>query len=661
MPHPICLNSGEVSRGKRRSMCSDLSSFSNGTGWLPNFMCGICGFLYLDGAPVQESVIRDMSSVLRHRGPDEDGFYVGQGVALGHRRLSIIDLSSGQQPLANEDRKVWISFNGEIYNYLELQSELRASHTLRTRSDTETIVHLYESYPDRFVEKLRGMFALAIWDERLRTMILARDRVGKKPLYYYLDREKLVFASEIKAILRHPGLDLKVDDQSVSDYVSLGYIPAPKSIYRSIRKVKPGHYLRVRAGKVEEIEYWDLHFDEGARRSEESWREQLLQEFRTAVEIRLMSEVPLGAFLSGGLDSSGVVAMMSKILDQPVKTATIGFDDKRFDESEFGRHVSKHLRTDHHERIVTPDKIDTVEKLAWHFDEPFADSSALPTYFVSQVAREKVTVVLSGDGGDENFAGYRRYFMDLQEDRTRNLLPLGLRRTVFGPLARIYPKLDWAPRFLRAKTTFQSLASDHVEGYFDTVSTFRRYEKSLILSDDLKNELRGYDTTNIFRDYYQAANASDPLSRIQYLDIKTYLTDDILTKVDRASMANSLEVRCPFLDHKFMELIASMPSDLKLRGMTGKYVFKKALETELPNEIVNRTKMGFGVPLASWFRNGVRDYAREYILGRQDPYLSTAFVSKIWDQHQSGARDRSGHLWNVLMLRLWLERYPHSQ
>jgi len=623
-------------------------------------MCGISGFMYFDGAPVQESVIREMSSVLKHRGPDEDGVYIGSGAALGHRRLSIIDLGSGQQPLSNEDRTIWISFNGEIYNYRELQNELKASHTFRTRSDTETIVHLYESYPKTFVEKLRGMFAFALWDERKRTMILARDRLGKKPLYYYADHQKVIFASEIKSILRHPALDLKIDEHAVSDYVSLGYIPAPKSIYRSIRKIPPGYYLRVRPARIEAVQYWDLHFNELRQRSEEEWRQRLLDEFRTAVEIRLMSEVPLGAFLSGGVDSSGVVAMMSKILSQPVKTATIGFQEKHYDESEFGRQVSRHLGTDHYDRVVTPEKIDTIEKLAWIYDEPFSDSSALPTYFVSQVARERVTVALSGDGGDENFAGYERYLMDQQENRVRSLLPLGFRRTLFGPLATIYPKLDWAPRFLRGKTTFQSLASDHVEGYFDSVSTFRRYEKSQILSPDLKSSLGGYDTTDIFRDYYRNADTPDALSRIQYLDIKTYLTDDILTKVDRASMAHSLEVRCPLLDHNFMELVASIPSDFKLRGMTGKYVFKKALEAELPRNILNRAKMGFAVPLASWFRNGIHDYARQFLPERSDPYLSSSFVRKMWNQHQTGTRDRSGQLWNVLMFRLWLEKYHHA-
>ncbi|PWT94296.1 MAG: asparagine synthase (glutamine-hydrolyzing) [Acidobacteria bacterium] len=614
--------------------------------------------MYFDGAPVQESLVREMSDVLRHRGPDEGGVHLNQWGALGHRRLSIIDLSSGQQPLSNEDGSIWITFNGEIYNYEQLKHGLKHSHSFRTRSDTETIVHLYESYPDTFVERLRGMFAFALWDEPHHTIILARDRVGKKPLYYYLDREKLVFASEIKSILCHPQLNLRIDHQAVSDYLSLGYVPAPKSIYQSIRKVRPGHYVRVQPGRITEVKYWDLNFQESAPRSETQWRELLLDEFKTAVDMRLMSEVPLGAFLSGGLDSSGVVAMMRKSLNHPVKTATIGFNEKRFDESAFSRQVSRHLDTEHHERVVTPDKIVTIQKLAWHYDEPFADSSALPTYFVSQVARERVTVALSGDGGDENFAGYNRYIMDREENRARRFFPLFIRKPIFAPLGFFYPKMDWAPQFLRAKTTFQSLAVDHAEGYFESVSTFREYEKRLILSGDLKQRLAGYRSSDLFREYYLKANTTDPLSRIQYVDVKTYLTDDILTKVDRASMANSLEVRCPLLDHHLMELAASMPSGLKLRGTTSKYILKKALANELPTDIVHRTKMGFGVPLADWFQNGIRDYARTYILERRDPYLSDSFVAKMWRQHQSGYRDRSTQLWNVLMFRLWLDQFP---
>ena len=620
-------------------------------------MCGISGFMYFDGAPVDEGIIRAMSDVQQHRGPDQSGVYLGSGVALGHRRLSIIDLSSGKQPLANENGTVWISFNGEIYNYMDLRRKLEGSHQFLTRSDTETIVHLYESYPSTFVSQLRGMFAFALWDANNRTMVLARDRVGKKPLYYYLDDQKLVFASEIKSILQHPALKLDVDELAVSDYLSLGYIPAPKSIYRSIRKVRPGHYLIVKPGRVEEVEYWDLSFREGEARSEQQWRDELLEQFQTSVNIRLMSEVPLGGFLSGGIDSSGVVAMMTKLVNHPVKTATIGFEEETFDESKFARQVSDHLKTEHHERIVTPEKIATIEKLSWHYDEPFADSSALPTYFVSQVAREKVTVALSGDGGDESFAGYSRYYMDMQENRMRRVLPLNGRRILFGPLAMMYPKMDWAPRFLRAKTTFQSLTFDPVEGYFETMSTFRRSDKPRIISKDFQRRLGNYDTADIFRDYYGRAGTDDPLSRIQYLDVKTYLTDDILTKVDRASMANSLEVRCPLLDHKLMELVASMPSRLKLKGAVGKYIFKKAMEQQLPKNIIYRNKMGFAIPLANWFRNGIRDYARAHILEREDPYLSSSFIKKIWNQHQTGYRDRSSQLWNILMFRLWLNRH----
>ncbi len=619
-------------------------------------MCGISGLLYFDDRPVDPQVVREMADVQFHRGPDESGIYVGKRVGFGHRRLSIIDLSSGKQPLSNEDGSVWICFNGEIYNYAQLNREL-TSHRFRTHSDTETIVHLYEERPDSFISELRGMFAFGLWDESRQTLLLARDRVGKKPLFYYLDDEKLVFASEIKSILRHPGLQLDIDDRAVSDYCSLGYIPAPKSIYRQIRKVLPGHYLKVSNGSVREIPYWDLAFTDTGNYSEQQWAEMFLAEFKTAVQIRLMSEVPLGAFLSGGLDSSAVVAVMSELLKEPVRTATIGFHEDAFDESQYGRQVARHLGTDHYERVVTPDKIQSIEKLVWHYDEPFSDSSALPTYFVSQVAREKVTVCLSGDGGDENFGGYRRYYFDYQENKLRSVLPLAVRKAFFGPLGRVYPKLDWAPRFLRAKSTLQSLACDPVEGYFETMSTFRSHDKRMILSEELKSRLRDYQTLDVFRLHYNRAGTTDPLSRIQYLDIKTYLTDDILVKVDRASMANSLEVRCPLLDHKVMELVASMPSALKLKGHSGKYLFKKAMESKLPNEIIHRTKMGFGVPLASWFRNGIRDYARQQLIERHDPYLSSRTVRQIWDQHQSGVRDRSSQLWNILMFRLWLSRF----
>lgn len=623
-------------------------------------MCGICGFIYFDDRPVQEDIVRSMSDSQKHRGPDESGTHLEPHIALGHRRLSIIDLTSGQQPLSNEDGTIWIVLNGEIYNYQDLNTRLAANHTFRTRSDTETIVHLYESYPNDFVEQLRGMFAFALWDRARQTLLLARDRLGKKPLYYYVDEEKLVFGSELKSILRHPDLRLEADEQALSDYFSLGYIPAPKSIFRRIRKIRPGHFLRVKNGAVQELKYWDLALHEENGKTEQQWLDLLTAELRDAVKGRLMSEVPLGAFLSGGVDSSAVVALMSTLMDQPVKTATIGFSEDAFDESRYARQVSEHLHTDHYHKVVTPDTIRTIEKLSWHYDEPFADSSALPTFYVSQVAREKVTVALSGDGGDENFAGYRRYYFDLQENRLRKILPLSVRRMLFSPLALVYPKLDWAPRFLRAKSTFQSLAHDPVEGYFESASIFRKHDKPLLLSSDLKRQLSGYESSGVFRDHYDHAGTSDPLSRIQYLDIKCYLTDDILAKVDRASMANSLEVRCPLLDHKVVELAAKIPPALKLKGMIGKYIFKRAMEPFLPREIIYRKKMGFAVPLAEWFRNGIREYAAAEIIGREDPYLDSSFIRKIWEQHQSGVRDRSSQLWTVLMFRLWHKNFSRS-
>lgn len=625
------------------------------------FMCGICGFIYFDERPVDTELAVRMSDMQEHRGPDQSGVHTGPGFALAHRRLSIIDLASGKQPLSNEDGTVWITYNGEIYNYEDLNQRLGDRHQFRTRSDTETIVHLYEQYPDEFVSMLRGMFAFGLWDQSKRSLILARDRVGKKPLYYYLDDEKLVFASEIKSILCHPDLSLEIDGQAISDYVSLGYIPAPKSIYGRIRKVRPGYYLKVSGQSVQEICYWDLIFREEHDLTEAQWIEQFLEQFEEAIRIRFMSEVPLGAFLSGGVDSSAVVAMMSRIMDQPVRTATIGFKEDKFDESGYAREIAEYLKTDHYERTVTPDKIEVIEKLAWHYDEPYSDSSALPTYYVSKVARERVTVALSGDGGDENFAGYRRYLFDVRENKVRGILPYNLRKKIFGPLSVLYPKMDWAPRIFRARSTFQSLSYDPVEGYFETMSTFRRDDKPRILSKDLLAGLKDYTTQDIFRLYYNSAGTTDPLSRIQYLDIKTYLTDDILAKVDRASMAVSLEVRCPLLDHKVMELLARIPSSLKLRGSTGKYLFKKAMEPYIPGSTIYRTKMGFGIPLAEWFRGGIHDFARAYIIEREDPYLSSSFVDKMWRQHQSGMRDRSSQLWNVLMFRLWQNRFGTSR
>lgn len=623
-------------------------------------MCGIAGIYNFDSfKSVHEGLLKRMTDALVHRGPDDEGFYCSGPIGLGHRRLSIIDLAGGHQPLANEDETVWIVFNGEIYNFGELHDELvKKGHVFKTRSDTEVIVHLYEEEGENCFKRLRGMFAVAIWDARNRKLLLARDRVGKKPLFYFYDGCRIVFASEMKAILEIPGVPREIDPEAVSDYFSFLYIPAPKSIFKNIRKVLPGHYLVVSQNGIRETGYWDLSFGHTQELSEQRWCEQLLDTYREAVSIRLMSEVPLGAFLSGGVDSSSVVAVMAGLLSTPVTTCSIGFEEEEFNELEYAREIAAQFKTDHHERMVHADAVGVLETLVWHYDEPFADSSAVPTYYVSKAARESVTVALSGDGGDENFAGYRRYYFDKRENTIRGLLPAAVRQPVFGALASLYPKADWAPRIFRGKATFQNLARSPIEAYFRSVSALKTELKEQILHGDLRQELGGYDSLNVLRSYYEKADTKDPLSRIQYVDIKTYLTDDILVKVDRASMANSLEVRAPILDHKLMELAASMPSSIKLQGINGKYIFKKALERLLPESVLYRRKMGFGVPLAQWLRNDLRKFAHAAIFDeRQDSFLNESSVNRIWQEHQRGFRDRSTELWSILMFRLWQREF----
>ena len=621
-------------------------------------MCGIAG-IFDSFKSVHERLLKRMTDALVHRGPDDEGFYCSGPIGLGHRRLSIIDLAGGHQPLANEDETVWIVFNGEIYNFGELHDELvKKGHVFKTRSDTEVIVHLYEEEGENCFKRLRGMFAIAIWDARNRKLLLARDRVGKKPLFYFYDGRRIAFASEMKAILEIPGIPREIDPEAVSDYFSLLYIPAPKSIFKNIRKVLPGHYLVVSQNGIRETEYWDLSFNQSLQLTEQAWCERLLETYREAVRIRLMSEVPLGAFLSGGVDSSSVVAVMAGLLNTPVTTCSIGFAEEEFNETDYAREIASRFKTDHHEHVVRPDAVGIVEKLAWHYDEPFADSSSVPTYYVSKAAREHVTVALSGDGGDENFAGYRRYYFDKRENSIRGLLPAAIRQPIFRALASLYPKADWAPRIFRGKATFQNLARSPIEAYFRSVSALKSELKEQILHGDLCRQLGDYDSLDVLRSYYDKADTMDPISRIQYVDVKTYLTDDILVKVDRASMAHSLEVRAPILDHKLMELAATIPSSMKLRGMNGKYIFKKTLNEVLPRSVLNRKKMGFGVPLAQWLRNDLREFAHAVIFDqRQDSFLNDASVNGIWQEHQRGFRDRSTELWSILMFRLWQREF----
>jgi asparagine synthase (glutamine-hydrolysing) len=623
-------------------------------------MCGIAGILVKSPfSDTHRECLRRMAGVMTHRGPDGEGFYFDDSIGLAHRRLSIIDLEGGKQPLCNEDGTVWTVFNGEIYNYLELKNQLIAKgHTFATHSDTEVIVHLYEDYSCGLFEHLRGMFAIALWDARNHRLILGRDRLGKKPLYYSFFGDTLAFASEMKSLLQIPRLPRELDQEALADYFSLMYVPSPKSVFKSIRKVQPGHYLVIDCHGHSEKRYWDLHFDGVDDKSEERWCEELLGAYEEAVRLRLRSDVPLGAFLSGGVDSSSVVALISKLNNGKVNTCSVGFDEKEFDESAAAANFANTLKTTHYEERVRPEVLPIIEKLAWFYDEPFADSSAIPTYYVSQAARRYVTVALSGDGGDENFAGYRRYYHDLAENRFRAYFPPVIRKYIFGALGHIYPKLDWAPQVFRAQATFRAFSRSPVEGYFYSVSGIKPELKKILLSEEFRKSLNGYDSAGLFEDFYNRYPQADHLSRLQYLDIKTYLVEDILVKVDRASMANSLEVRCPILDHKFMELVTRIPSSLKLKGARGKYIFKKALSSVLPRDVLTRQKQGFAVPLAIWFRNDLKDLSADLLLS-EDPLgvLETVTVRKLWDGHQSGRSDFSTPLWMVLMYRLWQNKF----
>lgn len=626
-------------------------------------MCGICGvFEFGSQRKISPELLRRMTQTLVHRGPDDEGFYCGSGIGFGFRRLSIIDVAGGHQPLSNEDGSVWVMLNGEIYNYAELAKHLLGlGHRFSTRSDTETIVHLYEEYGENCFTRLRGMFAVALWDSRSRKLLLARDRVGKKPLYYAADRERIIFGSELKCLLASdPPPPRNIDIQALYDYFSFGYIPAPKTIYGSVSKLLPGHYLVSSEQGVAIRQYWDISFGNVQTRTEDEWCEILRHQLCEATRLRMMSEVPLGAFLSGGLDSSAVVAMMAQAANRPVTTCCVGFGEKEYDETAHARKVADKFQTEHHEHVLHPQALDVIDKLVWHFDEPFADSSAIPTYYVSSVASQSVTVALGGDGGDESFAGYRRYRFDQIENKVRRLAPSSLRRGIFGPLGAVYPGLAWAPRFLRAKATFQSLARSPIEGYFNSVSIFRPDEKDDLFTPEFRASLNGYDSIEVLRQHYEHSDTLDPLSRIQYVDIKTYLTDDILTKVDRTSMAVSLEVRAPLLDHVLMETAASIPSSLKIVRNEGKYIFKKALNPVLGPEILNRKKQGFAVPLNHWFRHELRDLMNDSVRSSNGGILNPTFVQNIWNEHQRGQYDRSAHLWAIVMFHRWSEMFRPS-
>ena len=626
-------------------------------------MCGIAGFAFTDPRhPVDRELLRSMTDTLRHRGPDADGAHVGAGVGLGHRRLSIIDLSTGDQPIYNETRTVAIVFNGEIYNFAELARELEArGHTFVTRSDTETIVHAYEDFGVECVSRLRGMFTFALWDEPRRRLVLARDRAGKKPLYYHADGERLVFASEIKALLKDPSIKRRISVESLHDYFTFGNIPAPGTVFQDIQQIPAGHVLVWERGQARLHEYWDVTFDPTGPSTPGAASEAFSALFDEAVRMRMVADVPLGAFLSGGIDSSAVVASMARQSARPVVTTSVGFAERTHSELDHARAVAKALGTEHHELLVKPDAIADLPKLVWHLDQPFADSSALPTYYVSRATRERVTVALSGDGGDELFAGYqRRYGIHRLEQRLRRVIPGPVRRGVLAPLARIYPRSERIPRPLRLKLVLSNLGQSFERAYFNDMSLFLEEERQALLTPELLAQVRHHDPLAGFARHFDRVRDADPLSRVLYVDFKTWLANDILVKVDRMSMACSLEVRAPLLDHKIVEFAASLPSNLKFRGSVSKYLLKRHVASRLPDADVHRPKQGFELPLAGWLRGDLRDVAQDLLFSTRSTgrgYVRPETVKGIWDAHQGGTRNHAPQLWALMVLELWHRQY----
>jgi asparagine synthase (glutamine-hydrolysing) len=619
-------------------------------------MCGFAG--KLAPGPIDRQLLTAMADCVVHRGPDADGFYVGDGIGLAHRRLSILDVAAGHQPLANEDETVWVAFNGEIYNFHGLRRELEdKGHRFRTRSDTEVIVHGYEEWGDACVERFRGMFAFAIWDARHRRLLLARDRVGIKPLYYAeLAEGGVVFGSEIKSILEDPAVDREWSVEALDAYLTLLYVPAPATIYKHIHKLPPGHVLVAERGMVRIKKYWDLEFTgTGDPAGEACYLEELDALLTESVRMRLISEVPLGAFLSGGVDSTTVVAYMAKTSDSPVVASSVGFADEAFNELGKARRVARHLGCRLSTTRITPKVEELLPRLAWHFDEPFADSSAVPTYYVSSAARTRVTVALSGDGGDELWAGYPWHPVEWWESHVRRRLGrMGC--MLAARLGHLLPLSTKGTRSLR----HLGLPADHACARKHGYQQFDDDTKRQLYSGDLAHAARTSDPFATFRRHYAACGSADPMDRVMYVDVKTYLADDILTKVDKMSMAVSLEARVPLLDHKLIEFAARVPSGLKLRRGVSKYLLRRVLDRSVPRSILEGPKHGFTAPIGEWLRGPLKNLATELLLDgrlKDRGIFQAPTVARLWQEHLQGQHDHRHRLWSLVMLELWFRQF----
>ena len=620
-------------------------------------MCGICGYI----GSAERRPLAEMLEVLGHRGPDDEGELFDGDVALGMRRLSIIDLERGHQPLSNEDGSVWIVYNGEIYNYRELRRELEGrGHRFSTESDTEVIVHLYEDMGERCVHRLRGMFAFALWDKTDRKLLLARDRIGIKPLFYYRRNGRLVFASEIKSLLRHPDVPKDLNLPSLYYFLTFLYIPAPHTIFKGIKKLPPGHILSWTEGRPVLRQYWDLHFPVPDVRPEEYYRERIYELLRESVRMRMISDVPLGAFLSGGVDSSTVVGLMSEVSSEPVRTFSIGYGRKAesYNELEYARIVARHFGTEHHEYIVEPDVVELLPKIVWYLDEPFADSSTIPTFLVSEVARKHVKVCLSGIGGDEVFGGYPRYIGERLAGYYE-ILPLILRKHMLAKMVELIPESTesrnipgWIKRFVRGG------ALRPEDRYISWISFLDRRQAMRLF----RNGPPGDDSLpfDIHRRLYRDNDAGNSLDRIFYLDLKTYLPDDLLAMGDRMSMGNSLELRVPFCDHEVIQFSAGVPYGLKLKGLRLKSVLKKTVQPLLPGPIIKRKKQGFMVPLAKWFQNELGGYVDD-LLSRarveKRGYFRYEYIRWVLDQHHRNRRNFTDLIFALVSLEIWHQMY----
>ncbi len=617
-------------------------------------MCGIAGKIYFKQRQnITTDEVVAMTDTIHHRGPNDSGIFIDQNVGLGHRRLSIIDLSSaGHQPMCSANQKTWITFNGEIYNYLDLRRELEKDGVkFQSHTDTEVIIYLYHKYGVDCLKKLRGMFAFAIWNKDTRELFIARDRIGKKPVKYFYNENVFIFASELKAILKNKEVAKEIDYSAIDQYLTFGYVPSPKTGYKNIYKLEPASYLLVREnGEVIKKEYWDINFSQKLDLSENEWEDKVLNKLKESVKIRLMADVPLGAHLSGGIDSSLIVALMSEQLSQPVKTFSIGFEEKNYDETKYARLVAQKYNTDHTEVIIKPDATAIISDLARQYEEPFADNSALPTWYLCQTTKQKLTVALNGDGGDESFAGYKRYEM-MKLYKLLKYLPA---KNITSSVSKLVYQTTGIKNFLRLKQILDNLDQNPLDFYTNNISHFSNIEKNCLYTEDLK---RSIQQNTSYQEIYNKTDNLEWLDKFLYLGIKSHLPDDLIPKVDIASMAFGLEVRSPFLDHELMELSAQMPSSLKIKGLNKKYLLKKIAYKYLPKECIDRPKQGFDAPLDFWFKNSLKTYFIESDIIKELVHigLNEQYLNKLINKNPSPAFNHSKKIWNLIMLANWLK------